>query len=81
LAERDEISRSVAEGQSIRSMAGRLGRAPSTVSRELGRNGGQASYRATEADHAACHPALRPKCCKLGPTELWRRSSLRSFGC
>jgi len=65
LAEREEISRSVAEGQSIRSIAARLGRAPSTVSRELGRNGGQANYRATEADHAAWDRALRPKCCKL----------------
>ena len=41
LAEREEISRSVAEGQSIRSTAARLGRAPSTVSREIRRNGGQ----------------------------------------
>ena len=47
LAEREEISRSVAEGQSIRSMAARLGRAPSTVSRDLARNGGQENYRAT----------------------------------
>jgi len=45
LVEREEISRSVAEGQSIRSTAARLGRAPSTVSRELGRNGGVAQYR------------------------------------
>ncbi|MGZ6693098.1 MAG: IS30 family transposase, partial [Solirubrobacteraceae bacterium] len=65
LAEREEISRSVAEGQSIRSTAARLGRAASTVSRELARNGGQASYRASEADHAAWDRALRPKCCKL----------------
>jgi IS30 family transposase len=65
LAEREEISRSVAEGQSIRSMAARLGRAPSTVSREIRRNGGQGNYRATEADGAAWDRALRPKCCKL----------------
>ena len=52
LAEREEISRSVAEGHSIRSTAARLGRAPSTVSREIGRNGGQADYRAADADHA-----------------------------
>ena len=50
LAEREEISRAVAEGQSIRSIAARLGRAPSTVSREIKRNGGRASYRASEAD-------------------------------
>src|SRR6476619_2824876 len=65
LAEREEISRSVAEGQSIRSTAARLGRAPSTVSREIRRNGGQGSYRATEADRAAWDRTLRPKCCKL----------------
>jgi IS30 family transposase len=65
LAEREEISRAVAEGQSIRSIAARLGRAPSTVSREIRRNGGQADYRAAEADNAAWDRALRPKGCKL----------------
>ena len=66
LAEREEISRAVAEGQSIRSISARLGRAaPSTVSREIRRNGGQAAYRATEADNAAWDRALRPKYCKL----------------
>jgi IS30 family transposase len=65
LAEREEISRSMAAGQSIRSIAARLCRAPSTVSRELGRNGGQLQYRAAEADNAAWDRALRPKCCKL----------------
>jgi IS30 family transposase len=49
LAEREEISRSVAEGRSIRSTAARLGLARSTVSREIRRNGGQGNYRATEA--------------------------------
>src|ERR1043166_4537142 len=47
LAEREEISRSLAEGRSIRTTAARLGRAPSTVSREIRCNGGQASNRAT----------------------------------
>lgn len=65
LAEREEISRAMAEGQSIRSIAAQLGRAPSTVSRELSRNGGRAEYRASEADRAAWDRALRPKCCKL----------------
>ena len=65
LPEREEISRAMAEGQSIRSIAAQLGRAPSTVSRELRRNGGPAAYRASEADHAAWTRALRPKCCKL----------------
>ena len=49
LAEREEISRAVAEGQSIRSIAARLGRAPSTVSREIKRNGGQENYRASRS--------------------------------
>jgi IS30 family transposase len=53
------------EGQSIRSVAARLGRAPSTVGREIKRNGGRLDYRATEADGAAWDRALRPKRCKL----------------
>ena len=65
LAEREEISRAVAEGQSVRSIAARLDRAPSTVSREIKRNGGRANYRAAEADDAAWNRALRPKACKL----------------
>ena len=65
LPEREEISRAMAEGQSMRSIAAQLGRAPSTVSRELRRNGGQAAYRASGADSAAWTRALRPKCSKL----------------
>jgi IS30 family transposase len=65
LAEREEISRSVAAGQSIRSVARRLGRAPSTISREITRNGGQECYRASQADQAAWDRAHRPKSCKL----------------
>ena len=65
MAEREEISRAVAEGQSVRSIAARLDRAPSTVSREIKRNGGRANYRAAEADDAAWNRALRPKACKL----------------
>ena len=65
LAEREEISRSVAAGQSIRSVARRLGRAPSTLSREIMRNGGQECYRASQADQAAWDRAHRPKSCKL----------------
>lgn len=65
LAEREEISRAVALGHSIRSIASGLGRAPSTVSRELHRNGGQGSYRASQADQAAWDRAHRPKICKL----------------
>lgn len=65
LDEREEISRALVTGESIRSIAARLGRAPSTVSREIKRNGGQESYRATQADSAAWDRALRPKRCKL----------------
>jgi IS30 family transposase len=65
LAEREEISRCLVAGLSIRSIAGQLGRAPSTVSREIDRNGGQASYRATQADMEAWRRAHRPKRCKL----------------
>ena len=50
LAEREEISRVVVAGYSIRSIAAQLGRAPSTISREIKRNGGQAWYRASQAD-------------------------------
>jgi len=65
LAEREEISRSLVAGHSIRSVASRLGRAPSTISREIGRNGGSQSYRANEADALAWDRACRPKECKL----------------
>ena len=65
LAEREEISRSVVAGQSIRSIAAALGRAPSTVSREIQRNGGLEAYRATQADQAAWDRSRRPKTCKL----------------
>ncbi len=65
LAEREEISRSVVAGLSIRSIASRLGRAPSTISRELQRNGGSHSYRASQAGELAWARARRPKVCKL----------------
>jgi IS30 family transposase len=65
LAEREEISRAVVAGQSIRSIARSIGRAPSTVSREIKRNGGEDSYRATQADQSAWDRARRPKPCKL----------------
>jgi IS30 family transposase len=65
LAEREEISRGLACGLSLRVIAARLGRAPSTISRELQRNGGTVSYRAVTADQAAWDRAYRPKHCKL----------------
>jgi IS30 family transposase len=73
-AEREEISRAVAEGQSVRSIAARLDRAPSTVSRQIKRNGGRANYRAAEADDAAWNRALRPKACKLGEDRALART-------
>jgi len=65
LSEREEISRGVMAGRSMRTMAYALGRAPSTVSREIGRNGGLGVYRASEADASAWQRARRPKRCKL----------------
>jgi transposase, IS30 family len=65
LSEREEISRGVAAGRSLRSIATSLGRAPSTVSREIRRNGGRRGYRASEADQAARDRARRPKTCRL----------------
>jgi IS30 family transposase len=65
MAEREEISRGVAAGEPCRHIAGRLGRAPSTVSRELTRNGGRHRYRAQAADTAAFGRAQRPKPGKL----------------
>ena len=66
LAEREEISRGIALSHSIRAIACGLSRAPSTISREIQRNGGLAQYRATVADQAAWRRASRPKPCKLG---------------
>ena len=65
LAEREEISRGVAAGRSLRWIAVSLGRAPSTVSREIKRNGGRQPYRANKAEQAAWDRAHRPKTCKL----------------
>lgn len=65
LAEREEISRSLVAGLSIRSIAASLRRAASTISREINRNGGLASYRASTADQASWDRAHRPKTCKL----------------
>jgi IS30 family transposase len=65
LAERGEISRAVVAGHSIRSIAAQLGRAPSTISREIRRNDGPQGYRASQADQAAWDRGCRPKVCKL----------------
>ena len=64
-SEREEISRGVVIGLSLRMIARRLDRAPSTISREINRNGGLNRYRANQADKAAWTRAHRPKPCKL----------------
>src|SRR5690242_19882557 len=65
LAEREEISRGLAGGESLRTIAARLGRAPSTVAREVAVNGGRRRYRACSADKAAIRRMRRPKPSKL----------------
>ena len=65
LAERENISRGIACGSSIREIAKGLQRSVSTVSREVARHGGRPQYRASEADHQAWESALRPKRCLL----------------
>jgi len=75
LAEREEISRGVVSGQSIRSIATELGRSPSTVSRELRRNGGSKGYRASRADQAAWDRARRPRLVSWHGIEPWRGRS------
>jgi IS30 family transposase len=74
LSEREEISRGIAAHQSARSMATLLGRSPSTVSRELSRNGGYDRYRAALADETAWVRARRPKRCKLANNPLLQRA-------
>jgi IS30 family transposase len=73
LAEREEISRAVVAGHSMRSIAEKLGRAPSTISREIKRNGGQESYRASQADKSAWDRGRRPKTCKLAQNRALAR--------
>lgn len=69
LGEREEISRGIAAGLAIRAIARSLGRSPSTISREIARNGGAQAYRATRADKQAWERALRPKQCRLACSE------------
>lgn len=63
--EREEISRALAARESLRAIARRLGRAPSTISREIRRHGGATRYRAITADARAWRQARRPKRCRL----------------
>jgi transposase, IS30 family len=73
LAEREEISRGLVHGRSLRQIACGLGRAPSTVSREVARNGGPGPYRAESSDRQAWRRARRPKACKLAMHPRLRR--------
>lgn len=72
LAEREEVSRGLVAGRSLRAIAAALGRSASTLSREIARNGGSGHYRAAAADSQAWKRSLRPKSCKLA-----RHSGLR----
>ncbi len=63
--DREEISRSIARGKSVRAIADRVERSPSTISREIERNGGRSKYRAARADERAWDQAKRPKDCLL----------------
>lgn len=71
-AEREEISRGLAEGVSLRTIARRSGRAASTISREVAHHGGRYRYRATQADERAWQRARRPKRCKLAASPALR---------
>jgi len=72
LQEREEISRGLAAGDSLRTIAARIGRSPSTVSREVTRNHGRQSYRAGSAEQAAMSRGRRPKPAKLRSCEPLR---------
>jgi IS30 family transposase len=73
LSEREEISRGLVAGRSMRSIAASMRRAPSTISREIRRNGGCRGYRASQADQAAWDQARRPKRCKLAQNRVLAR--------
>ena len=79
MAEREEISRGIVEGQSVRAIARMLARAVSTVSREISRNGGAGCYRAAAADKLAWTQALRPKPCKLAIHGQLRQAVVRKL--
>jgi len=72
LEEREEISRGLSVAESFASIARRLGRPTSTVSREVQRNSGRQGYRATSADRATCQRAKRPKLTKLSQNAALR---------
>jgi IS30 family transposase len=73
LAEREDISRGLAAGSSLRAIAAKIGRAASTLSREVARHGGRESYRASCADTQAWANAKRPKPCLLAGNRRLQR--------
>jgi IS30 family transposase len=73
LPEREEVSRGIAVGHSLRHIASTIQRAPSTISREIARNGGRGDYRASDADRRAWDHARRPKRCRLALHPRLRR--------
>ena len=77
--EREEISRGLAAGLSIRAIAEGLNRSPSTVCREVNANGGRTKYRALQADRGAQKRALRPKRAKLTQCRRLRRTVERKL--
>lgn len=81
LLEREEISRGIVCDLSVRAIATHLGRSPSTISREINRNGGLKRYRASHADQAAWDRAHRPKPCKLATHPALRRIVARKLRC
>jgi transposase, IS30 family len=81
LSEREEIRAGIAAGDSFRAIARRIGRAPSTVSREAGGVWGRSRYRATVADDRACLAALRPKPSKLASSPRLRRAVVEMLEC
>jgi IS30 family transposase len=81
LCEREEISRGLVANLSLRAIAMQLGRAPSTISREINRNGGLTDYRASQADNAAWARAHRPKPCKLASHEKLKRLVAKKLKC
>jgi hypothetical protein len=83
LVEREEISRGIAAGLSARTIARRINRPSSTVSREIARNGGRDAYRALVADAAAFQRAWRPKATKLAANRsygVWSPTSSTTIG-
>lgn len=80
LAEREEVSRGLVAGDSFRAIAARLGRSPSTISREVAWNGRREDYRACSADTAALERGRRPKPAKLSQDSRLRREVERGLG-